>query len=157
RGSVWAVEQATILFGLRRFGFDARVHDLAAALFDLALLYPEYRIPETIGGHSRHERPTPGAYPQANAPQLWNASSFPLVVQSLPGIVRWAAKGLVIVDPILPAWLPDIVLHDLRIGDRRITLRFARTPDGESDVDVVRADRGLHVMRQPPPEAVPVG
>src|SRR5438132_1056873 len=26
RGTVWAVEQGTILFGLRRFGFDARAH-----------------------------------------------------------------------------------------------------------------------------------
>ena len=53
RGTVWAVEQATILFGLRRFGFDARAHDLARALFDLAQLYPHYRIPECVGGYSR--------------------------------------------------------------------------------------------------------
>ena len=29
-GSVWAVEQGTIIFGLRRFGFDARALDLRA-------------------------------------------------------------------------------------------------------------------------------
>jgi glycogen debranching enzyme len=157
RGSVWAVEQATILFGLRRFGFDGRVHDLADALFELALLYPQYRIPETIGGYSRRERPSPGAYPQANAPQLWNASTLPLVVQSLAGIIPWAAKGILIVDPILPAWLPEIVVHDLRVGDQRVTLRFTRRPDGTSDFDVVRHDRGVHVVRQPPPEAVSAG
>jgi glycogen debranching enzyme len=153
RGSVWAVEQATMLFGLRRFGFDARAHDLAEALFDLALLYPEYRIPETIGGHSRSERPSPGAYPQANAPQLWNASSFPLVVQALLGLVPWAARGILIVDPILPAWLPDLVVHDLRVGEGRVTLRCTRRTDGTSDFDVVRSDGGIHVVRQPPPEA----
>jgi glycogen debranching enzyme len=154
RGSVWAVEQATILFGLRRFGFDARAHDLAEALFELALLYPEYRIPETIGGYSRRERPSPGAYPQANAPQLWNATTFPLAVQSLLGIVPWAAKGMLVVDPILPAWLPDLVLHDVRVGDARATLRFWRTPDGNSHVDVVQREGTLRVIRQPPPESV---
>ena len=35
-GTVWAVEQATIAFGLRRFGFNARALELAQALFDLA-------------------------------------------------------------------------------------------------------------------------
>ena len=55
-GTVWAVEQATIAFGLRRFGFDARACELAHALFDLAELYPEYRIPECIGGYPRGER-----------------------------------------------------------------------------------------------------
>jgi glycogen debranching enzyme len=157
RGSVWAVEQATILFGLRRFGFDARVHDLAEALFELALLYPGYRIPETIGGYSRRERPTPGAYPQANAPQLWNTTTFPLLVQALLGIVPWAAKRILIVDPILPAWLPDLVLHDVRVGDARATLRFWRTTDGTSHFDVVQSDGTLRVIRQPPPESVSAG
>ena len=75
-GSIWAVESATIVFGLRRFGFDARALELSRALFDLAALYPEYRIPECLGGYARGERPVPGAYPRANTPQLWNASGF---------------------------------------------------------------------------------
>ena len=54
-GTVWAVEQATIAFGLRRFGFDTRALEIAQALFDLAELYPEYRIPECIGGYPRGE------------------------------------------------------------------------------------------------------
>jgi len=157
RGTVWAVEQATILFGLRRFGFNARVHDLAGALFELAQLYPQYRIPECVGGYSRRERPTPGAYPQANAPQLWNASAFPLLVQSLLGIVPWAAHGLLVVDPILPVWLPDIVLHDLRVGGACVTLRFERKSDGASDFEVVQKHGPLRIVRQPPPQSVSAG
>jgi glycogen debranching enzyme len=76
RGSVWAVEQATIVFGLRRFGFDARALDLTHALFDMASLYAEYRIPECIGGYARAGSAMPGAYPRANTPQLWNATAF---------------------------------------------------------------------------------
>jgi glycogen debranching enzyme len=88
RGTVWAVEQATIIFGLRRFGFDARALDLAEALFDLALTYPDYRIPECVGGYARGERPVPGAYPRANTPQLWNATAFPLAVHTMLGLVQ---------------------------------------------------------------------
>jgi glycogen debranching enzyme len=157
RGTVWAVEQATIIFGLRRFGFDARVHDLSRALFDLARLYPEYRIPECVGGFARSERPTPGAYPQANAPQLWNASAFPLVMQTLLGMLPLAPYKLLLVDPALPDWLPEVVLRDLRVGDARASLRFWRKPDGTSHFEVLRTHGTLRIIRQPPPESLSAG
>ena len=154
RGTVWAVEQATILFGLRRFGFDARAHDLARALFELALLYPAYRIPETIGGYARGVRHSPGAYPQANTPQLWNATAFPLMVQTLLGLVPWAPGGVLLIDPLLPEWLPDLTVERLRVGDAEVTLRFVRKPDGSTDYDVLHRRGRLHVVRQPPLESL---
>lgn len=157
RGSVWAVEQSTILFGLRRFGFDARAQDLAGALFDLARLYPGYRIPETIGGYARADYPTPGAYPLANSPQLWNAAAFPLTVQSLLGLLPVAPYELLIVDPVLPPWLPEIVMRDLRVGGARVSLRFWRNADGASEFEVLRKHGTLRVLRQPPPESLFAG
>src|SRR6185369_16092751 len=123
RGTVWAVEQATILFGLRRFGFDARTHDLTKALFDLAQLYPEHRIPECVGGYPRSETRTPGAYPRANTPQLWNATAITLTTQVVLGLLPLAPFSTLVVDPELPEWLPEVVVHDLRVGDARVTLR----------------------------------
>jgi glycogen debranching enzyme len=154
RGSVWAVEQATIVFGLRRFGFDARALDLAGAMFDLACLYPEHRIPETVGGYSRADRPTPGAYPLANTPQLWNASAFPLLVQTLAGIVPLAPYDTLFVDPALPAWLPELVLERMRVGGATVSLRFWREADGRSEFEVLHRRGTLHVVRQPPPESL---
>ncbi len=157
RGGVWAVEQATILFGLRRFGFDARAEDLATALFDLARLYPDYRIPECVGGYARGSYATPGAYPQANAPQLWNATAFPLMVQTLLGLLPVAPHRMLILDPVLPAWLPDLVMHDLKVGSATVTLRFRRGADGTSEFDVVRKHGDLRIVRQPPPESLSAG
>jgi glycogen debranching enzyme len=153
RGTVWAVEQATLLFGLRRFGFDARAHDLAKALFDLAQLYPEYRIPECVGGYARADAPTPGAYPRANTPQLWNATSFPLAVQVLLGLLPLAPLNTLVVDPSLPEWLPEVVVRDMRVGNARVTLRCWRTESGASRFQVLNKSGTLHVVRQPPPEA----
>jgi len=153
RGTVWAVEQATLLFGLRRFGFDARAHDLAKALFDLAQLYPEYRIPECVGGYARADAPTPGAYPRANTPQLWNATSFPLAVQVLLGLLPLAPLNTLVVDPSLPEWLPEVVVRDMRVGNARVTLRCWRTESGASRFRVLNKSGTLHVVRQPPPEA----
>jgi len=153
RGTVWAVEQATILFGLRRFGFDARTHDLAKALFDLAQLYPEHRIPECVGGYPRSETRTPGAYPRANTPQLWNATAITLTTQVVLGLLPLAPFSTLVVDPELPEWLPEVVVHDLRVGDARVTLRCWRTPAGKSHFEVLKKAGTLHVVRQPPPEA----
>ena len=104
RGTVWPVEQGTIVFGLRRYGCDARAQDIAAAVFDLCCLQ-EYGFPN-VWGYARGERPSPAAYPQANAPQLWNATAFPLIVQSLLGLVPLAPFETLVVDPALPDWLP---------------------------------------------------
>ena len=156
-GSVWAVENATIAFGLRRFGFDARAVELTRALFDLAALYPDYRIPETVGGYSRGERPFPGAYPRANAPQLWNASGLALLIHTMLGLQPVAPLHLLVVDPVLPTWLPEVVLHDLRLGSATATIRFWRDANGESHAEVLQRRGTLHVIKQPPLESLRSG
>ena len=156
-GTVWAVENATICFGLRRFGFDAEALRLAEALFDLAQLYAGDRIPECVGGYARDEHPTPGAYPRANTPQTWNASALPLVLQSLLGLLPYAARHVLVVDPVLPAWLPEVELHGLRVGGTTATLRFWRDDRGRTRAEVLEKDGPLHLVRQPPPEALGAG
>ena len=59
-GNVWPVENGTILFGLRRYGFDERTIQLARALYDLAMIWPGGRIPECVGGYGRDEYGHPG-------------------------------------------------------------------------------------------------
>jgi glycogen debranching enzyme len=154
RGTVWAVEQATAVFGLRRFGFDERALELTEALFELALLYPDYRIPECIGGYARGEAPVPGAYPRANTPQLWNATAFPLVIQTALGLVPIAAANTLLIDPVLPTWLPELVVRGLRVGDAKVTLRVWRDRDGACKWDVPHRQGTLHIVRQPPPESL---
>ena len=153
RGTVWAVEQATIAFGLRRFGFDARALDLATALFDLAQLYPEHRIPECIGGYPRSDRPVPGAYPRANAPQLWNNTAFALLVQTMLGLLPLASIQTLVIDPVLPDWLPEIVLHNLRVGAATVTLRCWSDDEGGTQWEVLHRRGTLRILRQPPPES----
>ena len=157
RGTMWPVEQATTAFGLRRFGFDARADDLTRALFELSLLYPEYRVPECVGGYARSERPVPAAYPRANTPQLWNATAFTLMTQTMLGLLPLAPIETLVVDPVLPDWMPELVLHDLRVGAATVTLCFRRDADGRSTWDVIRQQGTLHILRQPPPESTTAG
>jgi glycogen debranching enzyme len=156
-GSIWPVENATIGFGLRRYGFDIRFHDLMEAMLDLASLYPGGRVPECVGGYPRADFPHPGAYPQANAPQAWNQSALPLLVHSVLGLQPVAALDLLVVDPVLPPWLPVVTLEGLHIGRATVTLRFHRDSGGELHVEVVRKRGTLYVVKQPPPESLTAG
>lgn len=156
-GSVWAVENATIALGLRRFGFDVRAAELARALFDLARLYPEDRIPECVGGYARGEHPFPGAYPRANTPQTWNASAFPLLLHTLLGLQPVAALDLLVVDPALPSWLSEVIIHGVRLGGATATLRFWRDESGASHAEVVEKRGTFRLLRQPPLESLSVG
>jgi glycogen debranching enzyme len=156
-GSVWAVENATTALGLRRYGFDVRAAELAKSFFDLALLYPDHRIPECVGGYGRWERSSPGAYPRANAPQTWNASAFPLLLHTLLGLQPVAPLHLLVVDPALPGWLPEVVLRGLRLGEATLTLRCWRDAQGDSHTEILEKKGTVHLLRQPPPESLSAG
>jgi glycogen debranching enzyme len=148
-GTIWPVENATILFGLRRYGMNDRAVELCRALYDLARLWPAGRIPECVGGYARTEAAHPGVYPRANRPQAWNQSAWALIVQSLLGLVAYAPLRLLLVDPVLPPWLPELMLQRLRVGDAVATLRFWRDGRGRAHAQVVECEGELHVVRQP--------
>jgi glycogen debranching enzyme len=148
-GSVWPVENATILLGLRRYGLNDEAVRLARALYELARLWPGGRTPECVGGYSRDEFAHPSAYPRANTPQTWNQSVFPLLVQCILGLVPYAPRHLLLVDPVLPTWLPEVELRSLRIGDAIVTIRFRRSENGKSEFDVLEKQGKLRVIRQP--------
>jgi glycogen debranching enzyme len=156
-GSVWPVENGSIVFGLRRYGFDDRAVELARALYDLALLWPGGRTPECVGGYAREERGHPGAYPQANSFQTWNQSVFPILLQSLLGAVPVAPLRLLVLDPVLPPWLPEITIRGWRIGEATISVRFRRDEEGRSEYEVLEKKGKLRVMRQAPVDSLAVG
>jgi glycogen debranching enzyme len=156
-GTVWPVENATTAFGLRRFGFDARALDLARAMLDLAALYERGRVPECVGGYARSELPHPGAYPRANPIQTWNQSALVLLLHTILGLQPVAMLDLLVVDPVLPPWLPEVVLHDLRLGGAVATIRFWRDERGASHGEVLHKRGTLHLVRQPPLESLTAG
>jgi glycogen debranching enzyme len=156
-GSVWPVENATFLFGLKRYGFEKEVDRLATALYDLARIWRGHRIPECVGGYNRTEARHPGAYPQANAPQTWNQSVFPILIQTLLGILPLAPAHSLSVYPVLPEWLPEITVRNLRVGDASVTIRFLRTRHGSSKFEVLEKKGTLHVIAQPPIESRTAG
>ncbi|MGH2417585.1 MAG: amylo-alpha-1,6-glucosidase, partial [Candidatus Limnocylindria bacterium] len=154
RGSVWPVEQGTIAFGLARYGCWDELDRLAAGFFDSAALFVEHRLPEVIGGVQRDaEHPHPGIYPDSCEPQGWSASAVVMVVQALLAMVAVAPLGILVVDPHLPPWLPDLRLEGIRVGGSRLDLAFERRSNGRTSYRVTRRSGRVRVVRQPPPQA----
>ena len=158
RGSVWPVEQGTIAFGFARYGCWEELHRLARGFFDSAELFVEHRLPEVIGGVQRDpEHPHPGIYPSSCEPQGWSASAVVMVVQAMLAMVAVAPLGLLVVDPHLPPWLPDLRLEAVRVGGSTIDLSFERKRDGGTSYRRTRRAGRVRVIRQPPPQAVRAG
>ena len=154
-GSVWPVENATTAFGMKRYGVAAECNAVAGAIFDAAALFEHHRLPETFGGHPRDAtHPHPGLYPDACAPQAWSGSAVFWLVQAMLGLWTYAPLDVVIVEPELPAWLPQLTIRNLRIRDKRVSIQFRRQPGGKTDYRVLDREGRVHVLRQPPPEAL---
>jgi glycogen debranching enzyme len=146
-GSIWPVEQGTFAMGFLRYGLHERVQQLARAQFDAAALFDFHRLPELFSGHPRDEtHPFPALYPNVNSPQAWSASTVLLLLQSMLGLYPYAPLNLLIVDPHLPDWLPEITLRGLRVGKAALTIRFTGTT-----WKVLQKSETIHVVQQPMP------
>ncbi len=108
-GSIWPVSNAHLCVGLKRYGFFDPLHIVARALFDATSLFEEDRLPEVFGGNARTPRHRhPGIYPKACSPQAWSASAVIQICHALTGIVPLAPLNALIIDPALPAWMPEV-------------------------------------------------
>jgi glycogen debranching enzyme len=151
-GSIWPVEHGTFALGFMRYGLFDRVHQIAKAQLEAAALFDFYSLPELFGGHPRDgAHPFPGIYPSANSPQAWSASMVFCLLQAMLGLYPYAPLALLLVDPHLPDWLPEITLENLRVGKASVTIRFWRKKDGRSTYRVLDLRGKLHVIRQATP------
>jgi glycogen debranching enzyme len=152
RGSVWPVEHGSFAVGLVRYGLHDRVETICRAQFEAAALFDFYRLPELFAGHQRDEdHPFPGLYPNANSPQAWSASAVWCLLQSMLGLYPYAPLNLLLLDPHLPSWLPEVSLLNLHVGAAAVDLRFHRTRNGQSSYEVLDKRGPLHIVRQPSP------
>jgi glycogen debranching enzyme len=152
-GCVWPVDAGTSAFGLARYGCVDELHRLTEGLFAASNLFVANRLPEVLGGFTRDDRhPHPGIFPGSCEPQGWSAGSILLAIQALLGMVPVAPLGLLLIDPHLPSWLPDLRLEGIRVGPARVDLEFHRSKRGETRYRGLRHDGPVRVLRQPVPD-----
>jgi glycogen debranching enzyme len=145
RGSVWPVEHGTFAMGMMRFGLIEALHKVARAIFEASTLFDYNRLPECFSGHPRDgEHPFPALYPKTNWPQAWSASSVFSIMQAMLGIYPYAPMNMLLIDPHLPDWLPEIILSNLHVGKAAVSIRFYRKGKN-THFDVLDKRGKLHV------------
>ena len=146
-GSVWPSPNSIAAYGLMRYGFVEHMHRVAEGLFAASQVFDLDRLPEVFGGHTRDARhPHPGLYPGACSPQAWSAGAVILLVQTMIGLTPLAPRGTLVVDPALPAWLPEITIRNIQVGGSRASLTFRRDKAGHTEAEVIE-DGGLYIVR----------
>ena len=154
-GAVWPVENATIALGFKRYGLDDHLDQLLDGMFGAIAHCRDLRLPEALTGHDRRDLPYPLPYPNAQSPQAWSASATVQFLQVMLGLYPFApARVLGLVRPRLPAWLPSVTLHDLRVGEATVSILFERDGDGTAMHTVLEQDGPLWIVEVPPPDAV---
>jgi glycogen debranching enzyme len=140
-GSVWPFDNALIVRGLKKHGFAQEANRIAGAMFAAATAHEYERLPEFFCGFTRQAINRPVAYPMACSPDATAAGSMFMILQSLLGLYANAEENVLYIhNPVLPKWLGEVEVSNLRVGRSTLDLRFRR--DGNQTRFSVRDKRG---------------
>jgi glycogen debranching enzyme len=130
RGSVWPHDNSLIAHGMALNEFRSPALRVLTSLFEAAVNFRDYRLPELFCGVQRREHDEPVHYPVSCSPQAWASGAWFLTLSSVLGIRPSAPrKVLNIINPQLPEWLDYLQIRNLRIGKSRVALDFTRQRD----------------------------
>ncbi len=145
-GSIWPHDNGIIAIGFRRYGFCDDASRVVEGIFKASKFFVMQQMPELYAGVEASEDGFPLQYLGANVPQAWAAGSAFFLLQCVVGAVCDAPGGKLYLDAILPEWLPDLVLSDLRIGHEVYDLAFQRQ-GSVTTVKVLKGDPAAVIHR----------
>jgi glycogen debranching enzyme len=145
-GSVWPHDNALIALGIAAAGQKLEAARIMAGLFDAALYIDLKRLPELLCGFARRRSQGPTFYPVACSPQAWAATALHATLAACLGLSFDPAGGAVVFDrPRLPEFLETVTLHNLTLGEARISVVLRRSGD-EVAMNVLRRTGEIHAV-----------
>jgi glycogen debranching enzyme len=134
-GSIWPHDNALIAFGCSRYHLQGDVVKTLTGIFDTAIFTEGQRLPELFCGFDRRKGQAPTSYPVACSPQAWSVGSVFLMLQACLGMcIRAAQNKIVFCNPMLPSFLQEITVTNLRINDKQLVLQIR---NGKEGIDAV--------------------
>jgi glycogen debranching enzyme len=144
-GSIWPHDNALIALGLASYDDKGAVETLFGGLFDAATYMDLRRLPELFCGFERQRGHGPTLYPVACAPQAWaSAAPFTLLEASLGLKFKPFEREIQLCDPRLPAFLDEVIMRNLQLGQSRVDLRLRRHDETVS-LETLRAIGDIRV------------
>jgi glycogen debranching enzyme len=142
-GSIWPHDNAIIAYGFSRYDLMDEVSKILSAAFDTAVHADDYRLPELFCGFDRIKGQGPTSYPVACVPQAWSVGAIFLILQACLGMKIKAAENTISFShPVLPAFLKEITISNLRINDKQVILQIRKSKAG---IDVTLLNQGTDV------------
>jgi glycogen debranching enzyme len=143
-GSIWPHDNAIVAAGLANYGLKDETNRIMTGLFDASVFFDLHRLPELFCGFPQREGEGPTLYPAACAPQAWAAASVFLLLQACLGLsIDAIGSQITFAKPLLPPFLDEIHIKDLRVGQGSLDLVIDRTFQGigvkrrEGDANIV--------------------
>ena len=138
-GSVWPHDNGLIALGFKRYGYAEEAGRIAHGVSEAGSFFMLNQLPELYAGLHQDTANFPVQYLGANVPQAWAAGSVFSMLQAILGFQPDAPRRMLYIDPVLPPWLSDLTLMDLRVGDQVFDIRFWRS-DEETRFNVLKGD-----------------
>jgi glycogen debranching enzyme len=138
-GSIWPHDNAIIAYGFSRYNLMDEVVKVFKGVFDTAVHSENYRLPELFCGFDRIKGQAPTSYPVACAPQAWSVGALFMLIQSCLGMrIKAAENTISFCHPVLPAFLRELTISNLRINNQQVILQIRRSEEG-IDVTLLNA------------------
>ncbi|MCW2611589.1 MAG: hypothetical protein JWM15_2835 [Cryptosporangiaceae bacterium] len=153
-GSVWPHDNAIVATGLMRYGFVEQAQRVASGILDAAAVFGG-SLPELFCGFDRHEYPMPIPYPTSCSPQAWAAAAPVQLLRALLRVDPWVPRHEVFFAPAWPERYGPIRVHNLPIGNSRVTISVG--PDGAGLHGLTDRIEVIHSPRPPVTEIHPAG
>ncbi len=145
-GSVWPHDNALIADGFSRYGFKDLAVRILTGLFDASLFVELNRMPELFCGFHRRPGEGPTLYPVACSPQSWAAAAVFLLLRACLGMSADPERHqLRLHRPVLPAWLKEVQIKNLRVGAARVDLQIHRYAE-DVGIQVLRREGPLEII-----------
>jgi glycogen debranching enzyme len=104
------------------------------------------RLPELFCGFARRRGQGPTFYPVACSPQAWAATALHAALGACLGLRFNAGEHSVVFDsPRLPDFLDEVTLHNLTLGDARISVVLRRM-GSEVAMNVLERTGTIHAV-----------
>jgi glycogen debranching enzyme len=130
-GSIWPHDNAMIAYGFSRYDLMNEIAQVMAGTFDTASYDDGQRLPELFCGFDREKGQGPTSYPVACSPQAWSVGAVFMLLQACLGMkINAARKTITFCHPVLPSFLKEITITNLRLNNKQVILQIRRSNEG---------------------------
>ncbi len=145
-GSVWPHDNALIAAGLARYGHKNKAAEIFNGMYEVSRFIELCRLPELFCGFTRRDGEGPIFYPVACTPQAWASAAIFMFLESCLGLNIVAHEYRVVFHrPILPGFLDEVVIENLRVNDASVDVQLRRHVN-DVGVNVIRRDGNVEVV-----------